>query len=330
MQSKIQTGNEVRPAGKMKAIRMHVRGGPEQIVYEDIPKPIPSAGEALVRVHASGITPTELSWSSTEHLPTVLGHEVSGIVEEVAAGVSEVKVGDSVYALTDFWRDGTAAEYVTVRARDLAPKPLTLDHVRAAVVPLSALTAWQALFDHARLMADQKVLIHGGAGGVGTFAVQFARWRGAHIIATASARNFGFLRGLEAEELIDYEAERFEDRVRDADVVLDLVGGNTLERSWGTLRRGGVLVSTVNKPSQEKAAAYGVRGIFFIVEPNRKELVEIGGLIDAGLVRPLVEAICPLERAREAFECGLKGHVRGKFVLRVAVEDWIAGKGGKV
>ncbi len=319
MQSKTPTGGSAAPDLKMKAIRIHKHGGPEQIVLEEIPKPVPSAGEALVRVHASGITPTEPSWS--EHVPGVLGHEVSGIVEEVAMGVAEVKVGDPVYALTDFWRDGTDAEYVAVRAGDLAPKPPTLDHVHAAAVPLSALTAWQALFDHAGLRAGQRVLIHGGAGGVGTFAVQLAHWKGARVIATGSARNHDFLRGLGAEELIDYGTERFEDRIRDADVILDLVGGDTLERSWGSLRRGGVLVSTVDKPSQEKAEAYGVRGIYFIVEPNREELIEIGCLIDEGIVRTFVEAIFPLERAREAFEQGLKRHVRGKLVLRVAGED---------
>jgi NADPH:quinone reductase-like Zn-dependent oxidoreductase len=301
----------------MKAIRMHVRGGPESLVYEEIPKPVPSAGEALVRVYACGVTPTELSWSSTERLPVVPGHEVSGVVEALGPDVTEVKVGDSVYALTDFRRDGGAAEYVTVRGQDLGPKPNSLDYVQAASVPLSALTAWQALFDHGSLMKRQRILIHGAAGGVGTFAVQLARWRGARVIATASARNFDFLRSLGAKEVIDYAAERFESKVRDADMILDLVGGDTLERSWTVVRRGGVLVTTVAPISREKASAHGVQGIFFVVTPSRPELTEIARLIDGGRVRPSVEAVFPLDRAREAFERGLSRHVRGKFVLQV-------------
>ncbi len=301
----------------MKAIRMHVRGGPEKLVYEDVPKPDPSAGEALVRVYACGVTPTELSWSSTEHLPVVPGHEISGVVEAVAPEVTEVKVGDPVYALTDFWKDGGAAEYVVVRGGDLAPKPNSLDYVRAASVPLSALTAWQALFDHGGLTKDQRVLIHGAAGGVGSFAVQLARWRGARVIATASARNIDFVRSLGAGEVVDYNAERFENKVRNADMVLDLVGGDTLERSREVLRKGGVLVTTVAPISQEKATAYDVKGIFFIVKPSRTELIEITHLIDTGRLRPSVEAVFPLERAREAFQRGLSHHVRGKFVLQV-------------
>jgi NADPH:quinone reductase-like Zn-dependent oxidoreductase len=246
----------------MKAIRMHVRGGPEKLVYEDVPKPVPLSGEALVRVYACGVTPTELSWSSTERLPVVLGHEISDVVESLGLDVTEVKVGDAVYALTDFWRDGGAAEYVVVRERDLAPKPNFIDYLQAAAVPLSALTAWQALFDHGGLTKGRKVLIHGASGGVGSFAVQLARWRGAHVVATASVRNFGFLQGLGVEDVIDYATEQFENRVQDADIVLDLIGGDTLERSWGILRRGGVLVPTVAPVSQEKASVHAVQGIF--------------------------------------------------------------------
>lgn len=309
--------NKLRTKGTMKGIRMHVRGGPEELVYEDIPIPVPSTGEALVRVYACGVTPTELFWSSTEHLPVVMGHEISGVVEALGPGVIEVKVGDAVYALPDFWRDGGAAEYVTVRTGDLAPKPKSINYVQAASVPLSGLTAWQALFDHGGLGRDQRVLIHGAAGGVGSFAIQLARWRGAGVIATASARNFDFLRGMGAEEVIDYVMERFENKVRGVDMVLDLIGGDTLDRSWAVLRQGGVLVTTVAPISQEKATAHAVKGIFFIVKPSRWELIEISRLIDGGQVRPSVEAVFPLERASEAFEKGLSRHVRGKFVLQV-------------
>lgn len=309
----------------MKAVRLHARDGPERLIYEEAPKPTIGPGDALVRVHAVAITPTELSWSATytnhdktDRLPTVPGHEVSGVVEAVAPDVTGVALDDAVYALTDFWRNGGAAEFVAIRAADLAPKPQSLDHVHTAAVPLSALTAWQALFDHASLASGQRVLIHGAAGGVGTFAVQLARWRGAHVIGTASARNVAFLRDLGANEVIDYTTTRFEDKVRDVDVVLDAVGGETLERSWGVVKRGGVLVSVAGEVYPDNVAAHGVRGVFFIVEPSRSQLAQIAQLIDAGSIRPIVEVVLPLSRARDAYEQGLRGHSRGKLVLWVA------------
>jgi NADPH:quinone reductase-like Zn-dependent oxidoreductase len=308
----------------MKAVRLHRRGGPEQLTYEDAPKPAPGAADALVRVHACAITPTELSWGTTyttrdgvERLPTIPGHELSGVIEAVGAGARAPNVGDAVYALTDFWRDGAAAEYVVVRAADLAPKPKNLTHTQAAAVPLSALTAWQALFDHAGLTRGQSVLIHAAAGGVGTYAVQLAKGRGAHVIGTARAANEPFLRDLGADEVIDYTAVRFEDRVKDVDIVLDSVGGDTLERSWGVLRKGGVLVTIADSAPAEKAAKYGVRGVEFIVEPNPAQLIEIARLIETGALRVIVEATFPLAEARAAFERSLGGHNRGKVVLRV-------------
>ena len=294
-------------------------------MYEDAPKPTPGAGDALVRVHACAITATELSWGTTyttrdgvERLPTIPGHELSGVVEAVAQDVSTPRVGDAVYALTDFWRDGAAADYVVVRARDLAPKPKTLSHTQAAAVPLSALTAWQALFDHAGLVKGQRVLIHAAAGGVGTYAVQLAKGRGAYVIGTARAINADFLRALGADDVIDYSAVRFEDRVHDVDVVLDSVGGDTLERSWSVLCEGGVLVTIADSAPAEKAAAYGVRGVEFIVDPSRAQLIEIARLIETGALRVIVEATYPLPDARAAFVRGLDGHNRGKLVLSVA------------
>lgn len=308
----------------MKAIRLHTRGGPEQLVYEDASIPSLMTGDALVRSHACAITPTELSWSPTyttpdgrDRLPTIPGHELSGVVEAVAPDVTTVKPGDAVFALTDFWRNGAAADYVAVHAADLAPKPQSLSHAQAAAVPLSGLTAWQALFDHAHLSAGQVVLIHGAAGGVGTYAVQLAHWRGARVIGTARMANANFLRDLGADEVIDYTTDRFEDTVRDADVVLDTVGGDTLERSWRVLRPGGILVTIVSSPSPEEAGRNGVRGVFFIVKPNRAQLIEIARLIDAGRIRPIVDATFPLEQAREAFERGLRQHDRGKLVLEI-------------
>jgi len=308
----------------MKAIRIHTRAGPEALVYEDAPVPEIVKGEALIKVHAAAITPTEFTWNSTftthdgrDRLPVVPGFEVSGTVQELVPDVSDLSVGDGVYGLLDFWRDGAAAEYVAARAADMAPKPRSLDHTHAAAVPLSGLTAWQALFDHANLSAGNSVLIHGAAGGVGTWAVQFAHWRGAHVIGTASRTKHEFLRELGADEVIDYTAVRFEDKIREMDIIVDTVGGDTLERSWKVVRRDGVLVTVAGDVPEEKVAHYGVRGVSFLVQPSRNQLNQIAQLIDAGTVRPIVEAVFPIARAREAYERGLMGHNRGKLVLQV-------------
>jgi len=309
----------------MKAIRIHEKGGPEVLVYEDAPKPVLMPGDALVRVYASAITKDELTWDVTyrtdkgePRTPSIPGHEFSGVVEELAPGAAGVAPGEEVYGLASFYRDGSAAEFLAVRAEDLAPKPKTLDHIQAAAVPLAALTAWQALFSHAMLTREQSVLIHGGAGGVGSFAVQLANWAGANVVSTAAGNNHDFVGQLGAHEVIDYAKVRFEDELADVDVVLDTIGGDTLERSYGVVRQGGTLVSIVDSPSPEKAKSLGINGVFFILEPNRTQLEEIGRLIDTGRVRSFVDTVLPLEQARQAFEQGLKGHSRGKIVLRVA------------
>jgi len=215
-------------------------------------------------------------------------------------------------------RDGAEAEYTIALPSELAPKPRTLDYVSAAAVPLSALTAWQALFEHASLVAGQRVLIHGAAGGVGVFAVQLAHWAGAHVIATASARNRDFLHELGANEVIDYTTTRFEEVVQDVDLVFDTVGGDTLQRSWQVIKPGGVLLSIVSpRPSFAEAKGYDVRPVWFVVEPNREELIQIGTLIDAGHLRPIIDTVFPLAQARQAYEQGARGHTRGKIVLRV-------------
>jgi NADPH:quinone reductase-like Zn-dependent oxidoreductase len=308
----------------MKAIRIQRRGGPEALLYEDVPEPALGSGDALVQVHAAAVSPAEFTWRIYEtpdgrsRFPVIPSHEISGVVAAVAPDVRDVVVGDAVYAMTDFFRDGGAAEYVAVRAADLASKPRSVDHFGAAAVPLSALTAWQALFDHAQLAAGERVLIHAGAGGVGSFAVQLARWRGAHVIATASARNAAFVRSLGADEVIDYRATPFETAVRDVDLVLDSVGGETTQRSWAVLGRDGVLITIVRPPSPEWAAGRSARGLFFVVEPNRAQLIELARLIDAGTVRTIVEAVLPLAKAREAYERGIREAPRGKLVLAVA------------
>lgn len=323
MQPEMKRSEATRPA-TMKAVRLQGRGGPEQLVFEKAPLPALRPGEALVRVYASAITPAELSWEETykhqdgsPRVPSIPGHDVSGIVEALAPGVTELSLDEAVYGLVDFPRDGSAAEYVTVPAADLAPKPQTLDHVHAAAVPLSGLTAWQALFEHAGLAKEQRVLIHRGAGGVGTYAVQLARWRGARVIATASSNNIEFLERLGADQVVDYQNTRFEEEIEPVDVVLDTIGGETAERSWRVLRPGGILVTLVKPIRPEEAAAHGARGLFFIVKPSRAQLIEMGQLIDAGSIEPIVADVLPLARAKEAFETGAGGHVRGKIVLKL-------------
>ena len=310
----------------MKAIRIHGRGGPDNLVYEDVPQPHPGPGEVLVRVSATGVIVNELRWNETyetkagsKRVLPIPGRDLSGVVVEVGPGVTALTEGAEVYAMLDYGRDGAEADYTIALPGELAPKPRTLDSVQAAAVPLSALTAWQGLFEHASLVAGQTVLIHGGAGGVGVFAVQLARQAGAYVIATASARNRDFLRELGADEFIDYTTTRFEDVVHDVDLVFDTVGGDTLQRSWQVIKPRGVLVSIVSPPPPaDVAKGLDVRFVWFVVEPNREQLIQIGAFIDAGKLRPIIDAVFPLSQARQAYEQGTKGHTRGKVVLRVA------------
>jgi NADPH:quinone reductase-like Zn-dependent oxidoreductase len=309
----------------MKAIRFHEYGGPEVLRFEDAPKPEPGPGEVLVRVHAAGINPIDwkiragyLKAMRPYALPLILGWDLSGVVEQNGPGAARFQPGDAVYSRPDIGRSGAYAEYIAVREEELAPKPKTLDHVHAAAVPLTALTAWQALFDHGGLEAGQTVLIHAAAGGVGSFAVQLAHWKGARVIGTASARHHDYLQGLGCDQVIDYTATRFEDVVRDADVVLDTQAGETRSRSWGVLKKDGILVSILGPaPSEEEAAAHGVRSALFLVRPDSVQLGEIAGLIDSGQVKVHVEAVFPLAEAAHAHELSASNHVRGKIVLKV-------------
>jgi NADPH:quinone reductase-like Zn-dependent oxidoreductase len=313
------------PMEKMKAVLVHHYGGPEVLSYEDAPRPRPGPGEVLVRIRAAGVNPFD--WKAREgnarealayRMPFVPGWDLSGVVEATGENVAQFRKGDEVYGSSTGRRSGAYAEYAVVPEIDLAPKPRSIDHVHAASVPTAALTAWQGLFDVGGLHTDQKVLIHGASGGVGSFAVQLARWKGAFIIATASGRNQEFLRNLGADLTIDYEKSRFDHVVCDADVVFDTVGGSTLRRSWKVLKWGGILVSTVEEPPREEADAHGVRGAVVERRANRGELAEIAKLIDAGMVRPIVEAVFPLNEARHAQELSQTGHARGKIVLHVA------------
>ena len=314
----------------MNAIRIHHYGGPEALTYEEAPRPVPGEGDVLVRVHATSVNPVD--WKIREGylqkalpypLPMIPGWDVSGIVEALGPGVSTFAVGDAVYGRPDIARDGAYAEYMVARAHELALKPATLDHVHAAAVPLAGLTAWQALFDAPApfatigLTAGQTILIHGGAGGVGTFAVQLAKWRGAKVIATASSKNAEFLRDLGADTVIDYKKHRFEDLVHDVDAVFDTIGGDTQARSWKVLKKGGTLLSIASAPSADEAKAHDVRAAYVFVQPSGPQLVELAKLLDAKTIKPVVSEVFPLHEARKAQEHSQKGHVRGKIVLKV-------------
>jgi NADPH:quinone reductase-like Zn-dependent oxidoreductase len=312
----------------MFALRAHAQGEPARLAFEEAPSPDLGPRDVLVRVHASGVSPGELDWPGAwlDHdaaprvPPIVPGHEVAGVVQAVGAEATGFAVGDEVFGYIDVHRDGSDAEYVAVRADagELALKPRTLTYAEAAAVPLSALTAWQALFDHGDLQRSQRVLVHGGAGGVGTFAVQFARWRGAHVVATSSERDRAFVSELGADEVLDYRGTPFEDTVADMDLVLDTVGGETWSRSWDVIRPGGRLVSIAVPRPPDRDEIEGRRAIWFVVRQDVEQLVEIGRLIDAGLVRSIVSDVLPLARGAEAYGTGARRSGPGKAVLSVA------------
>jgi NADPH:quinone reductase-like Zn-dependent oxidoreductase len=314
----------------MKAIRIHDYGAPSVLRYEDAPEPVPQPGDVLVRVLATSVNPIDwhvragqMRSSIPYRLPLILGWDVSGVVERLGPGANRFKLGDAVFGRPDMKRDGTYAQYVAVRESELTKKPRSLDHQHAAAVPLAGLTAWQVLFDapapywSMNLKSGQTLLIHGAAGGVGSFAVQFAKWRGAKVIATASGPNSEVLRALGADEVIDYTKQRFEAIVPPLDAVLDLIGGETQARSWGVLKPGGVLASTVTPPSEAEAEAHRVRASFVLMQPNASQLEQISTLIDDGAVKPVVSQVLPLSEARRAHELSEAGHARGKLVLAV-------------
>ena len=304
----------------MRALRLNDSSA---LVEEDISQPSPGPGEVLVRVHAAGVTATELRWYPTLHAKSggqrshaEPGHEFSGVVAASGEGVTGFEAGREVYGMNDWYSEGALAEFCITQPAYIAPKPRNLTHAQAAAVPIGGLTAWQGLFDRARLQRGERVLVHGGAGGVGVFAVQLARFRGAHVIATASARNRDFVSQLGAEQVIDYRAARFDERLREIDVVFDTVGGETLERSWSVLKPGGRMITIVS--GAENSADDRVKQAFFIVAPNQAQLGEIGNLIEAGHLRPVVDAVVPFENAAAAYA----GQIRqrqglGKMVVAI-------------
>lgn len=303
----------------IKAVRIHSFGGPEALSFDDMLPPEPGPNEVLVRVHAAGVNPVD--WKVREGqlgplpLPRTLGCDLSGVVEALGPGVTDFFVGQSVFGHSSY--GGAFAELVAVPVSGLAPKPPSVDDIEAAATPLCALTAWQALFELADIQSRQRILIHGGAGGVGMFAVQLALRSGAWVIATCSGRNLSFLRRLGAQQVIDHTAARFEDAVKGVDVVLDLVGGETQDRSWKVLKTGGRLVSTVSMPSQQKAFLCGVRAWKIQTQTRADELTLIGDFIAHGEIKVMVDKVLPLYRAPEALEMSRCGHSRGKIVLTI-------------
>ena len=301
----------------MQAIRLHAPGI-GGLRRETIATPSLQLGEALVEVQAAAITRDELTWP-LDRLPAVPSYELSGVVAAVAGDIGSVSVGDEVYALTPFDRDGVAAEYAAVPAATLAPKPSTLSHVESAAVPLPALSAWQGLFAHGGLEPGERVLVHGAVGGVGQFATQLARWRGAYVVATASPQAFEGARALGAHEVIDGRRE-LDDGVSPVDLVFDTVGGEFLERAPALLASGGRLVSVAAEPPGE--------GTYFVVEPSREQLVELARLVDSGELGVAIDSTFALSEATAAFERSLASGKHGKVVIRVAGDGASGAAGG--
>jgi NADPH:quinone reductase-like Zn-dependent oxidoreductase len=310
----------------MKAMRLSDAAEPPALVEEDVPRPQPQRDELLVRVHAAGVTSKELLWYPTTHNKdgekrsrAVPGHEFSGVIAAVGENVNGFTIGQEVYGMNDWFADGATAEFCITQPGSVAPKPAKSTHAEAASVPIGALTAWQGLLDRARLQRGERVLVHGGAGAVGMFAIQLARFHGAHVTTTASTRNLAFVSALGAERVIDYHMVRFEEKVSEMDVVFDTVGGETLQRSWSVLRPGGRMITIA--ADSEATTDDRVKQAFFIVEPNREQLIRIGDLLDAGHLHTVVDAVLPFAKASAAYTSAVKQSGRGKIVIAVAAQE---------
>jgi NADPH:quinone reductase-like Zn-dependent oxidoreductase len=305
----------------MKAIRIHEPTGISGLVFEEVPDAKPMACDVLVKVAACGITHNELDYpiwtcrAGHRRATVIPGAEVSGVVAALGPGTAGIAVGDEVFGLTDQWRDGTAAEYVAVEARNMAPKPQTVDHVHAAAVPRAGLTAWQALFDHGNLAKGQTVVIHGAGGAVGSTAVQLARWAGAEVIGTGRSHSRQLVTELGADRFVALDADRLEDLAGQADLVFDTIGGEVLARSPALLRPGGTLVS-VRAAAPPPATRDDIRTVLFIQESSRAQLIELARLVDQGHLRPQVGAVYPLAQAAEAYRVKAAGGVPGRIVLQ--------------
>lgn len=305
----------------MKAIRIHEFGEPDVLKYEEVLEPQPGQGEIRVRIIAAGVNP--MDWKIRRGyigelpLPTIMGLDVAGIVDAVGPGEISFQPGEEVFAKVSIGQGGYA-EYTVVNFTQAAQKPRSIGFIESAAIPTAGLAAWQSLFDIAGLEEGQSILIHGAAGGVGTFAVQFAKWKGAYVVGTASSENAQFLKSIGADEIIDYKNQRFEDVVSKLDVVLDTIGGDTFERSWGVLKPGGFLVTTVASIPEGAPEKYGVRAKTLMTRSDGKELAQIAAIIDGKKIKPIVTTVLPLIDARKAHEMSESRHARGKIVLRVA------------
>jgi NADPH:quinone reductase-like Zn-dependent oxidoreductase len=298
----------------MRAMRAS-SSDPASLTCESVPIPDPGPGELLVEVRGTAVTADELSWP--ESWPAIPCHDLSGVVAAAGDGADGWRPGDEVYGLVGFDRPGAAAEYVVAPAADLAPKPASVDHLSAAAVPLGALTAWQALHEHAQVAAGQHVLVHGGAGGVGAYAVQLAALAGARVTATASARDKAFVTGLGADGVLDYSG-RWEDHVRDVDVVIDPVGGTATARSWPVMRGGGTLVAIAEEPDPGQAGRTDVRAVYFVVRPDGGQLRELATLVDKQQLGPAVSTVFELTALPAAFQAQRGSRPPGKVVISVS------------
>jgi NADPH:quinone reductase-like Zn-dependent oxidoreductase len=314
----------------MKAMRLSDSAELPVLVEENVPQPKPGRGELLVRVHAAGVTSKELLWYPTTHNQNgerrrgaIPGHEFSGIIEAFGDDAGGFEIGQGIYGMNDWFSDGATAEYCITKPNSIASKPPSLTHIQAASVPIGALTAWQGLFDRAKLQAGERLLVHGGAGAVGIFAIQLARFYGAHVTATASTRNLEFVSQLGADRVLDYQTVRFEQQVREMDVVFDTVGGETLQRSWSVLKPGGRMITIAAE--SEPTADDRVKQAFFIVEPNHEQLTRVGQMLDGGDLRTVVDAVLPLTQAAAAYAGDVK-QKRGRGKLVVAVTPLEGGR----
>jgi NADPH:quinone reductase-like Zn-dependent oxidoreductase len=309
----------------MKAIRIHAYGDASQMQLEDAPVPVCGGSDVLVRVVAAGINPIDWKLRSgamaqgiPKAFPVTLGSDAAGVVTAVGSAVSGFSTGDEVFFYAEFARGGSYAEYVAVDASQVALKPRTVSFATAAALPTPAQAAWTALMETAQLERGMRVLVHGGAGALGSVAVQLAKLQGAYVIATAGTADLALVQSLGADEVIDYRTQRFEDLVRNMDVVLDTLGGATQEASWATLRQGGLLVATAMPPSPERAAAAGARAAFVFTPPRGAVLAQLAALVDAGRLRVLVGQEFALADAAQAHRLGESGKARGKMILRVS------------
>jgi NADPH:quinone reductase-like Zn-dependent oxidoreductase len=312
----------------MKAICIHRTGGPSVLKWENAEQPVPGPGELLIEVRAAGVNPVDTKIRQgafkmfKARLPAIIGRDVAGVVRSVGprsgSGGARYRAGDPVFGMLDYDR-GAYAEFAVASPREIARKPRGLGDLEAGSIGVAALTAWQGLFDQGGLKKGQRVLIHGAAGGVGHFAVQFAKIRGATVIATAGKRDLAWVRRLGADQVIDYKNQKFETETGDIDLVLDLIGKDTLERSWQVLKdRGGTIISTLEEPSAAEAKLHRAKANRMVVKANSRQLETIAGLISTGRVRVTIGKTYPLARARQAHALVENGHVRGKVMLRVA------------